>query len=189
MSLLQLEEVQGQIQSDLSDTVIQAMINREEAEVNRRFGQVITARTEVYDHVLSDTVWVAQPVDSTKAIVVEQSNDNFVNTDTLTTTDYRVFANEGRFERLSSSLSLETDVPRTTVRFKRDVRITYTPEDDTQERKSVVLELVRLALSRQAMLKESIGQGDYSFTAPESWEQLREELIRRLERFPAVGGL
>ncbi len=189
MSLLELAEVVSQLPTDLTDTIVQEIIDREEAEIARRFGTVITARTETYDDVLSETVWVDQPVDSAKTIVVLQSNNNFTDSDTLTTSDYRVFADEGRFERLSSSLSLESDVPTRTIRFKRDVRITYTPQDDTQERKGVTLELVRIAFSRQAMLKESIGQGDYAYTSPESWEQVREEVMRRLVRFPAVGGL
>ena len=46
----------------------------------------------------------------------------------------------------------------------------------------MIIELSRIAIVRQGMAQESIGQGDYMYKAP-NWEEEREKLLRRLNRF------
>lgn len=175
-TLLNISEVKDLIRTDFSDGAINALIDREEGEIVRRFGPNTGSITDIFDGVISENIWVDRRIDSVTS--VEESTDNFVTIDLLTSTEFRVFTDEGRIQRLSSGFK---------VKFEPDVRVIYTPVDDQEERKAVLIELVRVGLERQVMIRESVGQGDYAYEAP-NWEDVRRQLYTRLRPFAVVSG-
>ncbi len=85
----------------------------------------------------------------------------------LAATDYKVWGAQGTVERL----------PRG-IRWGEEIAIVYTPANDNDTRKAVIIDLVRLALERTALKSESIA-GEYSYSAPE-WEAERTAVLNRL---------
>ncbi len=176
MSLITPGEVQATVASGLSSEQMQALIDREETELIRRFGDhSITAGSAT---ILTETIpgWQSNVfVDRRIATVasITESNDGFASVSALTpVTGYHLFAEEGRIERVGG-------------KWAKDVRIVYTATDDDDVRKSCLIELVRIAVERQAFAREAVA-GEYSYVAPDNWEQTRESIYGRLKPFVIV---
>ncbi len=176
-SLVSTEEVQALVQSDLAPDQIQQVIDREETELIKRFGtHSLTDSgdpqrvTEELQGGLRD-VYVDRLISIVASVTV--STDSFATITVLDSTEYRTFKDEGRLSRIVGGVPIS---------WERDVRVTYNPQDNDDVRKSILIELVRIALERQAFLKEGVA-GEYSYTAPGSWEAVRESLYSRLKDF------
>lgn len=166
MSLLTIDELRAQVSTDLDDTQLQTVIDREETEVIRRYGAHYdgSAITEVCDGGACG-VYLKRRIGSVSAITEAQSLGGTQTT--LTSTQYYAVANEGRIIRLSEG-----------TRWGRYVSVSYVPQDDSNLRKQVLIELVRQALEQTAMKSENIA-GEHSYQAPD-WEAQRRALYRRL---------
>ena len=171
MSLVSPADIRVQIKTSLTDEALQMIINRTEADVIRRCGPHYDPDVPVVETVEGSvrsiqflergvrTLFVRRPISSVISIVEDDLE--------LTTADYRVWAEQGRIQRLPLGLT-----------WGLVNVVTYQPEDDSELRKEVIIELVRLALERTALRSESVG-GEYSYSAPE-WEAERVRLMRRL---------
>lgn len=171
-SLLNADEITVRVATDLADDAIEQIIIEEEAEITRRFGPV--ADTDAVERVDSEKacdVYTPRRIDTITLI----AEGNGVTQTNLVADDYRVWETEGRIERLSALGTL--------AEWQPIVDITYRPESDADERKRVLLELCRISLERRAMLKESVGQSDYTFEAPKNWEEERERVLSKLGHF------
>lgn len=62
-------------------------------------------------------------------------------------------------------------------RWCKRVTVRYVPVDDTAQRKTAMLDILRLIIERTAMKSENIA-GEYSFHAPD-WERERMRIYRR----------
>lgn len=168
MSLLTAGELRLQVQSGLSNSDLQTIIDREEAEVIRRYGahyaDAVTTITEVCSGGQC-SIFLKRRIGSVSSITEAQSLGGTQST--LTSTQYHIVANEGRIIRLSEG-----------TRWGRYVSVSYVPADDTALRKQVLIELVRQALEQTAMKSENVA-GEYSYQAPD-WEAQRRALYRRL---------
>lgn len=132
MSLVTIAEIQALgIGLGLSDTALQAAIDREEAELVRRFGSAAAARTEILDGG-GCVVLLRRQISAVSAVTESVSLGD--TPDTLTTTDYHTRALEGYITRL----------PKGQL-WGCEVNVTYTPIDDTNLRKAVLIELVRIS--------------------------------------------
>ena len=88
---------------------------------------------------------------------------------TLVAADYFLMAEEGMLHRMPDG-----------TRWGEEVVVAYGPRDDRPARRSVVIELVRLVLSRTAYQSESVG-GEYSYSIAEgAVDQQRAVLMRSL---------
>lgn len=175
MALITANELRSALSTSLLDGELDEIIEREEAELVRRAGANWSVNLELTEkHVGGERyIFTDRPIDS--VTTVTESSDNFVNTDVLTATEYRVAHElDGAIERLSAG------VP---IKWRRDVEVVYAPTDDTLIRKAVLIELCRIGLERQAMRQEAIG-GEYSFKTPEDWELERVNVIKRLFSVP-----
>jgi len=168
MSLLAVDELRAQVKTDLDDTQLQAVIDREEVEVIRRYGahyvDSATAITEVCDGG-GCSVWLKRRISSVSSITEAQSLGGTQTT--LTSTQYYAVVGQGRIIRLTEGTS-----------WGRYVSVSYVPADDSALRKQVLIELVRQALEQTTMKSENVA-GEYSYQAPD-WEQQRRALYRRL---------
>lgn len=124
------------IGADLATADLEAVIDREEAELVRHFGSATAARTETLD---GDTgvVLLRRQISAVSAVTESVSLGD--TPDTLTATDYAIRALAGYITRLSEG-----------TLWGREVNVTYTPVDDTPLRTVVLLELIRIATEEAA---------------------------------------
>lgn len=166
MSLVTLPMLRAIVRTSIDDTLLQTIIDREEAEVVRRFG------THAGDGAITATlqggksnVCLGRAI-GTVSSITEASTLGATPT-TLTSSDYYTWAGQGRIQRLPEGQC-----------WGRVVTISYTPADDNALRRQVIIELVRLAVEQTAMRHESVAQ-EYLYDAPD-WEATRVALYRRL---------
>ncbi len=84
--------------------------------------------------------------------------------------DFRVWPAEARIERLPAGAA-----------FADLVEVVYTPLDDTDRRRRVLLELVRLDLAQSGRAAEAVGS-DYRYRGF-NYTQHREALLREVRPF------
>jgi hypothetical protein len=163
MSLVSVAEIKARIKTVMGDADLQTVIDQAEADVVAHYGahyvDGTTTATETVGGGLA-SLYLRRPLASVTSIVDDGT--------TLTSDDYRLWASQGRVERL----------PRGTLWGDVAV-IVYKPANDNTQRKRVIIDLVRLDLERTAMTHESVG-GEYSYNAPD-WEQERAGVLRRLK--------
>lgn len=151
MSLLTPAEVQAYgVGLALSTSDLQTVIDQEEAEIVRRFGSAAGARTETVRGGAS-SIFLKRAISSVSAV-----SEYYYLGDTATalaSTDYYVWGDEGRIERIL-----------TAGKWGALISVTYTPVDDTLLRKSVLLDLIRIA-TEQPTSGESVSGLSFSIGA------------------------
>jgi hypothetical protein len=85
----------------------------------------------------------------------------------LTSDEYQIWAG-GVIERLPSD-----------SHWGNRMTVVYKSADDRKKRSQVIIDLARLVLERTAMKSESVA-GEYSFTAPDSWDEEFRKAMRKL---------
>lgn len=168
MSLVSIAEARALVATGLTDDKLQAVIDREEQDVVEHFGAHYVDATTTVSETLPGSgknLYLRRKVLSVDSITEDE--------ELLVAEDYRLWGNEGRIERLPRG-STWGDV----------IDVVYVPQDDTAQRKMILVELVRLALNRTALKSESVA-GEYSYTAPDDYEAERTKLLRRLG-FPTM---
>lgn len=161
MSLLSTAELRDLVQTNLSDTQLQRIIDREENALVRKLGAHGDGVTAVTEQVVGRGahLFLRRP-----AVSITSVTDMSL----IASTDYTLSVDLGSIYRLSGE-------------WGRAVTVVYVPVDDRDERKAVLIELCRLAIERTAMKSESVA-GEYSYQAPD-WEALRARLYRQLMYF------
>ena len=160
-SLVTVAEVKALVSTSKSDTEIQAVIDREEAEVIRLYGAHYVAATSVSETLSGGGRYLLLRRAVTSVTTVTE--DSAV----LTSSAYRMWSSRGSLERLPVYST-----------WGEVVVVSYVPVDDSAQRRPVIIELVRLALEHTAMRSESVA-GEYSYTAP-VWMVERGNLLRSL---------
>jgi hypothetical protein len=177
VSLLTVAELKAQVRSSLSDAQLQSVIDREEAEVIRLYGaHYVGISTTVTETLEGGTrsLYLRRRLTSVSSITEYSTSDSITGTALTAVTDYRVWAAQGRIERMPS-----TNVSGFGVGvWGAIVTIVYVPADDNDLRRAAIIDLCRLALERTALKSENVA-GEYSYTAPE-WGQARAEILQRL---------
>jgi len=173
MSLLNVAEARELLQTGLGDAGLQRVIDREEAWLVRNFGaHYVDVNTTVVETLTGGgaSLFLRRPLTSVLSVVEGGT--------TLTTDDYRVWAGQGRLERLPAGSQWLSGA----AKWLPDVTIvvTYVPFNDNDQRKEAIIDLARLAMERTAMKSESIA-GEYSYTAWDGgWDAERAKVMRRL---------
>lgn len=164
MGLVSVAEVRALVKTNKADADLQAIIDREDAAIVRYCGphyvDATTSFTKRFYGTGEGSLFLPQRI-----LAVETVTEDGVLLDPAE--DYRVWSDQGRVQRLPVGWYWG-DV----------VDVKYVPQDDREERKAVIIELVRLALEHTAMKSESIA-GEYNYSAPD-WEVERAALIRRI---------
>lgn len=156
----------------LGDTDLQSIIDREEAEMVRRFGAHTGSRAETV-HGGTGSIYLKRAISSITSI----SEYLYLGDPaplTLVATDYYVWSDEGRIQRLYGGYA--------PFRWGPMVIVTYTPVDQSDLRKQVLIELVRLATNQDT--GASISGLGYSISGgpkdTSAWQASREALYARL---------
>jgi hypothetical protein len=175
MSLVTVSEILETLETDLPDSALQAILDREEAEIVRRFGSHYTTGLLVTEDVVGTpargSIFLERPIASITSVT--ESADNFVTTTVLTSADYIVDKPGGVLQRWSGTESS----------WAKFVRVVYTPQDETAERRSSLIELVRIAVGRQVAGREMIGD-EYEYWEPkEGFERQRDRVYARIHHF------
>lgn len=172
-TLLTVATLRAQVQTGLDDTQLATLIEREEAEVIARYGAHYVDGSTPISEVCDGrgcSIYLKRRIGSISSISEAQQLGGTATT--LTTSQYLVYASQGRIVRLPEG-----------TRWGRSVTISYVSQDDRPLRIQVLIEICRLAIEQTAMKSESVA-GEYAFQAPD-WELTRKRLYKRLE-FPAI---
>lgn len=161
----------------LSDANLQAVIDREEAEIIRRFGaHYVDGSTTVSETVPGErlSIYLRRALTSVSSIV-EYDYLGDTSPATLTSTDYYTWSAQGRIERL----------PRG-VRWGAAVVVTYVPADDNDLRSQVLIELVRVgAAQNTGQAVSGLGYSIGGNVSAQDWQHARAMQYTRLSM--AVG--
>lgn len=165
MPLLDVATVRTIVATALNDADLAALIAREEAYAERRFGTIADGAASRVETLVGgqQNVFTTRPI-ATVTSVTERSTPGGTPS-TIAAANYQVWPNEGRIERNGLWL--------------RYVVVTYVAQDERERWRSALIEVVRHALEQTAMRSENTG-GEYQYTAPD-WEMQRERLYRRLQ--------
>lgn len=179
MSLLTVAELRAQVRSSLPDASLQSVISREEAEVIRLYGaHYVDALTTVTETVegLSKSLYLRRRIGTVSSITEYLTADSTTGTLLTAVSGYRVWAAEGRLQRMPSTAIAGLIGGLAT--WGAIVTVVYVPADDNDLRKAAIIDLCRLALERTALKSENVA-GEYSYTAPE-WGAARAEILEGL---------
>jgi hypothetical protein len=167
MSLLSLTECRATVNTGVSDTNLQAIIDREEADLVDRLGDAgdgTTARTETVAIASgSSNVYLSRRIASVTSVEEAAPGGSY---STVAATAYEVWSAQGIVERVNGA-------------WAGRVRVTYVPTDERPRWKRALIELVRIALERTAMQEESVAK-EFSYVAPPDWEAARSNIYRTL---------
>ena len=167
-TLLTAAELRPHVETDLDDAALQRVIDRLDADIVARAGPHAGPLTEVIDGG-GQSVFLRRPV-ATVASVREGILIDAGATTLLADDDYLLWPGQGRLDRLPAG-----------VRFAPLVEVVYTPVDDGDQRKRILLELVRLDLAQSGRLREAIGR-DYQYAGLD-YPTHRDALLRELHPF------
>ena len=172
MSLVTIDEVRALVTAAnaMSDEALQAVIDRVEAEITAWLGapQDENLSVEVTERIPGNggqyLMLKRRPVTVTSVLeTVGSTTDR-----PLEAAAYRVHEASGMLERLL--------IPWYRIAV---YTVTYVPRDESEQRKGVIIDPVRLDIERTAQYQEAVG-GEYSHTAPGNWESERARVKRRL---------
>lgn len=152
----------------LSDSALQALIDREETELIRRFGAHTGSRAEIVRGGLP-SLYLSRPVETVTS-VVESLYLGDANPQTLAATDYYIWSEQGRLQRINTGRV-----------WGAVVTVTYTPQDQTALRTQVLIELVRIASAQDT--GGSVSGLGYSISgagSTQAWECARQLQYNRL---------
>lgn len=174
-SLVSTDDVRAQVSTGMTDSQLQAVIDRVEEEITKRIGapyeDASTTITEIVKGK-SKSVYLKRPVDSVSSVTEYSQLSDTTGTALTENEEFYVWPDQGRLERIGG-------IWGNTAVWGRMVKVVYVPQDQRKQRKGVIIDLVRLELNRTAMYQESVG-GEFSFTAPNNWEKERQRIIKRI---------
>jgi len=153
MSLVTLAQMREHIETDLSDTELQRVIDAAEQEIVDHFGAHTTQTDETTENRLSTHLFLTRPASSITTVTETLIVDGVRTETVLSSDDYRLSSDGWRIHRLSDGTN-----PRTT--WGDEVTIQFTPSDETDKREGVLIRLVKLDVQFNGLDADRIG--DYS---------------------------
>jgi len=168
MSLVTSAVAKKLINTSLSDNDLQSIIDRIETQIAERIG---APQTDAYETTVTKTMrgegpYLFMPTEIYAVVSITEDGN------ALSASEYQAWAG-GVIERLPSDSSWGD----------RNV-VLYKPVDDRSKRTQVIIDLTRIVLERTALKVEAIA-GEYSYTAPDNWDDEFRKAIKRL-MFKAV---
>jgi hypothetical protein len=172
MALLTTAEIREHVETDLTDSALQRVLDAEEQQIIYYCGEHQSQNDRFVNSHDKRVLYPNRRVDSiTKVTEYIYPEPNFVGTPTeteLSANDYELVDNGRRIDRLPQG-----DNGRT---YWGDIVVVeYTPYDDQKRRKVALIDLVKLSLLNTGALSEDLP--DYSFKRPEDIQTERERIL------------
>jgi len=179
-SLITPTGLRAHVSTGMTDVALQEIIDAEEQEIVSRFGAHASQVETFEEEIPGDYLFPKRPVLSVTSIVETVIyRDNFIGDwceetpVTLAASDYEIVAGGKQIRRLGTGAHPRED-------WGQRVVMIYVPIADTAKRVKALYDLCSLAVSSKPGLKsESIGGGEYSYTAADL-EAEREKILARL---------
>lgn len=173
-----LERLKERIESDLSDTELQAILDAAAAEIDRRFGP--NGEITVYRDGGGKHLGLLRPLDGGESATVVEiepagSADPSART-TLANDDYRILHRGRTLERLCGGSNSRS-------RWADQVEVTYTPVSDQAQRDEVVVKVAAIDVQYQGIKSERAG--DWQVNYPDAAAE-RESHIMTLQPRPGL---
>ena len=159
-----LSRVQERIETDLTGTELQSMIDEVEAEIERRFG--VQGSIIVFqdgDRKYLSLIRESGTITSIKEILGTTET-------TLETNDYRILDGGRTLERLGTGTNGR-------LLWEKLVKVTYVPASKAEEREEVVIQVVQLGVEYKGLRSEKSGDYTVSFA---DYKAERDTLIGAL---------
>ena len=175
MSLLSVSEARAMVETTLSDSELQDVIDRVESEITDSLGESSAGLngadlTETHAGY-TQSLFLARKIASVTTVTEYSSLVGSTGRVLTANEDYAVWAKEGRIDRI-------------TGKWGAKVTVAYQPLNQDNKWKSVVIDLLKLSLARSPLISESVA-GEMSYTRPDNWELEKLRIIRRL-RFVTI---
>lgn len=177
-SLLLLAEARALIQTDISDTGLQLLIDAAEQEIVQRHGPNypgdITYTMQRLDYTLEvqARIFLERQIESITSVTEFYGDEMGELTSVLATNDYRQEFQGYALERLGNGTNQRWV-------WGHRVVVVYKPKDDTARRKAAISELVRLAVRHSGVKSQSIG-GAVSETSFDDYIMERQAIVEAL---------
>jgi len=179
MANLDLAALRAHLETDLTDTPLQLLLDDSYAAIENRIGP--EGEQTVTLSIRSTTRYVRLPRPIVDAADISEIIQRWGNSEETLETDEWRWVSGRTIERLVGSGNGDwvlwgwNFVHEEDVHF--DLIVTYTPKDETIRRNRVAVDLVRLAIQNTGLKSESAG--DYSSSAKEYQEE-RSSIIHEL---------
>ena len=171
MSTLSTAELEAQIETDLSDTALQQIIDACERDIDDYVGPA-TGHIVEFEPVMQTVLMLPVPAASITSIVEYTDAQSDPTKTTLSADDYELSDDGREIRRLSDGTN-----ERSTWGFH--VVVTYAHAADTDRRKQVAIELARLEITHSGYSRETVG--DWSASTVDL-DAERKKILRRLNQ-------
>lgn len=170
MSLVTVNELTPLVPSPIDAAALQALIDRVEADLTALVGAPYDGNA-IMETVAGkgEDVFLKRPIGSVSSVTEYALLSSTSGTALTEGVEFFVWPDQGRLIRLGRSDG-----------WGARVVVSYVPQDQRLRRKQVVIDLVRVYLSRSALAGESIS-GSHSYTSPANWEAEVRRVARRLQ--------
>lgn len=172
MSLLTVEQMREHVETDLSDTEVQRLIDAAEEEIIDKYGPHATQTDELDECRLSNVLFLTRPASEITTVTEEIHTNGSIEQTPLDPDDYDLTADGWRIRRLTTGTN-----PRGT--WGDVVIVQYTPKDETSKREGVLIDLVKLAAQFSGLDSEKTG--DYQ-SSQKDYQKSRNQVLGRLSR-------
>lgn len=169
MSVTTLADVRALVETILTDSQLQDVIDRVEEDLTQSLGDFAATLdgddlTEVHAGGVQN-IFLNRPVESVTTVTEYSTLTATTGTALTENTDFVVWAKEGRLQRIG--------------RWGAKVTIAYQPVNQDKKWIQAVADLVRYVINHQSQKAESVA-GEYSYTAPDYAVEKRK-IVRRLQ--------
>lgn len=174
MSLVTVAEARAEVETTLSDSELQVVIDRIEAEITDSLGASHAALgagdlTETHAGYCQ-SLFLNRKITSVTTVTEYDSLVGATGRVLTEGEDFVVWPKEGRLQRVG--------------RWGAKVVVAYEPLDQDKKWESAIVDLLKLALVRSPLMSETVAN-EMAYTRPDNWEQEKLRIIRRL-RFVTV---
>lgn len=156
-TLMTQAEMRSHVETDLADADLQRVMDSEEEEMVKRFGDHAasdsSAASEVekfYDAIGQTFVYLSREVTSVTTVVEKIVNKYGTSSTTLASNDYELWDNR-RLRRLADGTNSRQS-------WQDVVEVTYEPYDDRARRRGLLIQLCKLSLIYDATSSTSVGE-------------------------------
>ena len=170
MALVTVAILREHLETDIIDASVQRLIDDAESEIDEQHGELLTHTDEFHGEVTANAVFLSRIATAITTVTEEIKSGGEYTATVLALDDYELKFRGRQLRRLVTGTN-----PRS--RWGDTVTVVYTPQDDTNRRMRVAIDLVKLAVAFNGLDSEKIG--DYA-AQQTKYGVRRQEILNRL---------